>query len=155
MMGFERDRLPDAIDYYTGRGLKFKEPRGKWRTTRCEFHGGSDSMRINVQSGAFICMAQCGARGGDLLSYHRAAEGLDFIQACKDLGAWTDDGKPETNRRPAPFTPRQALEVLASEANLVAVAAGNIAHGTALSQSDLSRLLQAASRILKVAEVAL
>ena len=51
-MGFDRRNLPDAVGYYESEGLKLTG-RGKWRTTECKFHGGSDSMRINTDSGAF------------------------------------------------------------------------------------------------------
>ena len=150
-MGFERDRLPDVQSYYEAQGLKLGKGR-KWITTACAFHQGSDSMRINLHSGAFVCMAGCGARGGDVLAYHMAAHGLEFIDAAKDLGAWVDDGKPAPSA-PAPFSPRQALEVLMTEVNLIAIAAGNVAHGVSLSENDRARLMQAAGRVLRIAEV--
>ena len=150
-MTFERDRLPDPRSYYEAQGLVLSKGK-KWVTTACQFHQGSDSMRINLQSGAFVCMAGCGARGGDVLAYHMAVHGLEFIEAAKDLGAWVDDGKqPPT--APAPFTPRQALEVLMTEVNLIAVVAGNIGRGVVLSETERTRLLQAAGRVLRIAEV--
>ena len=66
-MSFDRTRLPEPVGYYESTGLAFKERKGKWRTTACNFHGGTDSLRINTDSGAFVCMAGCGARGGDVL----------------------------------------------------------------------------------------
>lgn len=151
-MSFNREHLPDPIAYFEGQGLKLSS-RGKWRTAECTFHGGRDSMRINTASGAFVCMAGCGARGGDVLAYHMAVNGLEFVAAAKALGAWTDDGKPAAPRqRPTPLSPRHALEVLAVECNLVAVAAANLAHGVALTATDLQRLLAAAGRIIKVTE---
>ena len=149
-MGFERDRLPDPRSYYESEGLKLSRGN-KWVTTSCNFHQGSDSMRVNLHSGAFVCMA-CGARGGDVLSYHQAAYGMEFVEAAKALGCWVNDGKP-TPTKPAPFTPRQAVQVLANEANLVAVAAGNVAQGVVLTQADRTRLMAAAGRILKITEV--
>lgn len=152
-MSFHHDRLPEPLGYYQERaGLKFRERKGKWRTTRCEFHGGTDSMRINTASGAFVCMA-CGVKGGDVLAYHMQAHGLEFVDAAKALGAWVDDGRPQTPQKPAPLPPRAALEVLSAEANLVAVAAANIAYGVSLSADDLSRILTAAGRITKISEV--
>lgn len=152
-MSFDRTRLPDPEGYYTDTaGLQFKERKGKWRTTACNFHGSTDSLRINTDSGAFVCMAGCGARGGDVLAYHMAHAGLDFTAAAKELGAWVDDGKTAPTR-PTPLPARDALAVLAVEANLVAVAAANVAHGVALSQLDLSRVLQAAGRIQKIVGV--
>ena len=151
-MGFDRRNLPDAVGYYESEGLKLTG-RGKWRTTECKFHGGSDSMRINADSGAFACMAGCGARGGYVLAYHMAQHGLEFVEAAKALGAWIDDGRPATQHKPSPLSPRQALEVLAVEANLVAIAAANVAHGVVLSQVDLSRVLTASGRITRLVEV--
>ncbi len=111
-MSFDRTRLPDPTDYYTGTaGLVFRERKGKWRTTACNFHGGRDSMRINTSTGAFCCMAGCGARGGDVLAYHQAEHGQDFTTAAKELGAWIDDGKPAPSR-PTPLPARDALALL-------------------------------------------
>ena len=82
-----------------------------------------------------------------------AQHGLEFVEAAKALGAWIDDGKPATQHKPTPLSPRQALEVLAAEANLVAIAAGNVAHGVVLSQVDLSRVMTASNRITRLVEV--
>lgn len=151
-MSFDRNHLPDPVSYYEAEGLKL-DGRGKWRTTSCNFHGGSDSMRINSTTGTWVCMAGCGARGGDVLAYHMAAHGLDFINAAKDLGAWVDDGKPSKQQRPKPLPATEAIRVLAFESNLTAIAAGNIAHGVQLSDKDRARLMVAAGRIQHVAEV--
>ena len=152
-MSFDRGKLPDPTDYYTGTaGLVFRERKGKWRTTACNFHGGRDSMRINTSTGAFCCMAGCGARGGDVVAYHQAEHGQDFTTAAKELGAWIDDGKPAPSR-PTPLPARDALALLAAETNLVAIAAANLAHGVVLTQIDLNRLLAAASRIANIGEL--
>lgn len=146
---FDRRLLPDPIDYYTtAAGLRFRERHGKWRTTRCEFHGGSDCMRVNMQDGAFVCMANCGARGGDVIAYEMARNGSDFATAAKALGCWIEGAAPRT--RPTPLSARDAIQLLAAETNLVAVAAANIAHGIALTPLDLDRLLAAAGRIAAI-----
>ena len=150
-MGFDRTLLPDPPAFYEATGLRL-DGRGKWRTTACAFHDGSDSMRVNLQTGAFVCMAGCGARGGDVLAYRMAAHGEDFITAAKALGAWVDDGKP-TPTRPTPIPPRDAIQLIARECNLIAVAAGNIANGVSLTENDLERVLMAAGRINTVVEV--
>lgn len=108
-------------------------------------------MRVNVATGAFRCM-NCGARGGDVLAYHMAESGLEFIEAAKALGAWIEDGKPRKPQKPTALPPRAALEVLGFEATLVAVAAGNLAKGVMLSETDRKRLLICASRINRVVE---
>ena len=149
-MSFDRERLPDPIGYFEGQGLKLTK-RGKWRTTECRFHDGSDSMRINAKTGAWVCMS-CGTKGGDVLAYEMTANGVDFVTAAKALGAWVDDGKPETRKKPAPLPPRFALEVLGFEATLAAVAAGNLANGMTLSQKDRSRLMTASNRINRIVE---
>lgn len=152
-MTFERDRLPDPVGYYEAEGLRLTGPRNaKWKTTRCNFHGGSDSLRVNTVTGAWVCMA-CGAKGGDVLAYHMQIHGLEFMQAAKALGAWIDDGKPMLRPpKPTALPPRSALEVLGFEATLVAVAAGNLAAGKRLSREDRRRLLICAGRINRVVE---
>ena len=153
-MPFDRSLRTDAANYFKNQGLILKGPRSaKWKTTACNFHGGSESMRVNDASGAWVCMARCGARGGDILAYHMAMHCLGFIEAAKDLGAWVEDGKPQTQQRPAPLTPRAALTVLAYEANVAAVAAGNIGQGIALTDIDCGRLMKASARINRIAEI--
>lgn len=143
-MSFNRDALPDAVSFYEAEGLTLTG-RGRWRTTECRLHGGSDSLRINTESGGWCCMA-CGASGGDVLAYRMQAHDEDFITAARALSAWVDDGRPPP-RNPAPLSPRDALTLLASEANLAAVAAANAGQGLALTDDDRSRLLVAAGRI--------
>ena len=43
--------------------------------------------------------------------------------------------------------------MLLVEVNLIAIAAGNIANGVALSETDRARLMQSAGRVLRIAEV--
>ncbi len=152
-MSFDRALLPEPTTYYEEQGLKLSGPRSaKWKTTACNFHGGSDSLRINTASGAWVCMA-CGAKGGDVLAYEMQSTGADFVKAAKELGAWIDDGKkPQTQQKPTPLAPRAALSVLQFEATLAAVAAGNLAHGITLTDLDRARLLKAAGRINLIAE---
>lgn len=149
-MTFDRNLLPDTVTYFESQGLKLTG-RGKWKTTACNFHDGSDSMRVNTVSGGWCCMA-CDAKGGDVLAYHIAVHGLDFVDACKQIGAWVDDGKTHHSQKPAPLPPRAALEVLAFEATLIAVAGGNLARGITLKDIDRTRLLKAAGRINRIAE---
>lgn len=144
-MTFIRENLPDTVAYFESEGLKL-EGRGKWRTTECRFHGGSDSMRVNTASGGWCCMS-CNAKGGDVLAHFMAEHGADFITAARLLGAWQEDGKPSRHRRPTPLPASQAIQVLAFESNLTAVAAGNIAHGVMLTDTDRARLYVAAQRI--------
>ena len=152
-MGLLRDHLPDPVSYFESQGLVL-QPGHTWRTTRCDFHDGSDSMRVNVQTGAWVCMAGCGAKGGDVLGYQMKFHDQPFIQAAKALGAWQDDSRDgsQPRRKPLPFPARDALEILAGEAMLVAVVAGNVARGVVLSTADRTRVMLAAARINVIAE---
>jgi len=149
-MSFDRARLPDPQGYFVSTGLLLRGP-SKWKTTACTFHGGSDSLRVNTGSGAWVCMS-CGAKGGDVLAYHMQAHGLEFSDAAKALGCWVEDGKPQRPQRPAPLPPRAALQVIGFEASLAAVAAANVAQGRTLTEPDRFRLLAAAARISRLVE---
>ena len=151
-MSFDRNQLPDATAYFENQGLKLKGPSSaKWKTTACNFHGGSDSMRVNMASGAWICMS-CHVKGGDVLSYEMQSSGSEFVDAAKALGCWVDEGRAPTTAKPTPLSPRQALSVMAFESTLTAVAAGNIANGVSLTDIDRARLSVAANRINRLAE---
>lgn len=148
-MSFQRDKLPSALDYFTGLGLSLKGPRrSQWRTTSCEFHGGSDSMRINIDKGFFQCMA-CGARG-DVLAYEMAHSGDDFPTSAKRLGAWSDDGKIETYK-PKRLSAQVKLEVVVNEISIVVMVIADVVANRTISEDDWQRFLDAVSRINHVA----
>lgn len=148
-MGFERDRLPDPIAYFENEGLALKGP-GKWKTTECRFHGGSDSLRVNTTSGAWVCMA-CGAKGGDVLAYEMQATGTEFVQAAQQLGAWVDDGRPPPTTKPAALPPRAALAALAHETSLLFIEAARMTKGYMPTPDDIARMGQAAGTIQLIA----
>ena len=151
-MTFDRNLLPDPATYFENQGLSLKGPRSaKWKTTTCNFHGGSDSMRVNVATGAWVCMS-CGEKGGDVLAYEIKDSGRVFVEAAKALGCWVDDGRPQVQNKPTPLSPRLALSVLAFESTLTAVAADNLAYGVALTDADRARLRLAANRMNRLAE---
>ena len=147
---FIRDRMPDPISHFESEDVPLVGP-GRWKTGPCHFHGGSDSLRVNTASGGWCCMA-CGVKGGDVLAFHMQAYGLEFIEAARELGCWVDDGKSAPQQKPAPLPARAALQVLAFEATLAAVAAGNVARGVALSDADRERLMVSAGRINRITE---
>lgn len=148
---FIRDRLPDAVSYFEGEGLTLTGP-GRWKTTRCEFHGGSDSMRINTETGGWCCMS-CGVKGGDVLAHRMQRYGEEFIEAARALGAWDETADPRGFRhKPLTFSPRAALELLRFDALHVAVAACNVAQGVELSDQDRKALVEAAGRIQLISE---
>jgi len=145
-MSFRRELLPSPIDFYRDiAGLELKG-KGDWRTTRCVFHGGGDSMRIMVKSGGFCCM-NCGEKGGDVLAYQIKANNLEFIDAAKALGAWVDDGKPSNRSKPSPLSPRQALQLLSTEIHLAAIVVTDTAKGKTPSAKDAARLRVCAQRV--------
>jgi hypothetical protein len=151
-MSFNRNVLPSPADYFELHGLRLKGPHSaKWKTTNCNFHGGSDSMRVNVATGAWVCM-NCHVKGGDVLAYEMTASGRDFVDAAKALGCWVDDGRPPVQTKPTPLSPRLALSVMAFESTLAAVAAGNVANGVMLADADRARLMVAANRINRLVE---
>lgn len=151
-MTFNRDALPDARSYFESVGMILKGSRqSKWMTTRCDFHQGSDSMRVNVFSGAFKCM-NCQTGGGDVLSYEMAISGCDFPTAAKRLGAWVDDGRPPPKRRSS-LSARDAISLMAFEGVLIAIESSRIASGVVPAQSDLQRVLEASRRVSHIAEV--
>ena len=145
-MAFNRERLPDPMAYYQGQGLTLMgSHQAAWRTTQCQFHSGSDSMRIKVFTGAFVCMA-CGARGGDVLAYEMAVHGIGFVEAAKRLGAWIGNATPQRHIRPTALTAGDALSVLADEATLIAIESGRMAKGIKTSPEDRARFLLAVGR---------
>lgn len=151
-MPFNRALLPEPIVYFDSQGLTLKGPRSsKWMSTTCIFHGGTDSMRVNVANGAWVCM-NCGEKGGDVLAYEMKVSGKEFVDAAKALGCWVDDGGPQTQTKPTPLSPRMALSVMAFESTLTAIAAGNVAQGVALTDTDRARLILAANRINRLVE---
>ncbi|MDP2416198.1 MAG: CHC2 zinc finger domain-containing protein [Hydrogenophaga sp.] len=146
-MSYDRNLLPDPTTYFEDRGHKLSGPaRAKWKTTNCTFHGGSDSMRVNTATGAWVCMS-CDAKGGDVLAFEMQHAGLDFVAAAKAVGAWIDDGKPPPSTKPPALQPRAALSVLAFESLFTAVCAGNLAQGIQLTEDERMRLMLAAGRI--------
>jgi len=84
---FSRQALPSPITYYENQGIKLNGS-GAWRDALCPFHHDTKpSLRINIERGAYRCMV-CGAHGGDVLAFHMHKYGLNFVEACKQLGAW-------------------------------------------------------------------
>jgi hypothetical protein len=144
-----RDRLPSAVEYFATAGLRLVG-NGKWRTSECRLHGGSDSLRVNTESGGWVCMA-CGVSGGDMLGLHMALQGLDFVSAARDLGAWTDDGRPAPHKA-ATISPRDALTVLHGDLTLVTVIVSDVRRGVLPTEADWSAFLAAASRVIGIAE---
>jgi CHC2 zinc finger len=144
-MTFHRENLPDLKDYYENTAGLRLIGRGYWRTTACEFHDGSDSMRVNLKTGAFKCM-NCLIGGGDVLAYHQKAHDLDFVSGAAALGCWVNDGNPPEYKAPK-FSTRSMLQVLALETQVVAFIAADLSRYMTISEVDRERLLIAVNRI--------
>lgn len=144
-MGFRKELLPPPDTYFENQGLTLVG-RGVWRTTRCVFHGGSDSMRLNTSSGGWVCM-NCGVKGGDVLDYHMKVHRIGFVESARQLGAWVNDGSSPPNGRAGALPRSTDLESLSFESNLIAIAGGNIARGICLTTEDRERLFVAAGRV--------
>jgi DNA primase len=147
MKRFVRDMLPDPVRFYEAEGLQLKGP-GQWKTTRCPFHGGSDSMRVNSESGAFKCMA-CEVHGGDVLSFYMQRQSIDFLDAAEALGATVSDGAVPSPFRKATLSAPAALALLQSEAWLIACTALSTAEAVR-DQADRLRLIEAARTIQNI-----
>jgi DNA primase len=141
-----RDRLPDPVAYFDSEGVSLKGP-GRWKSGPCGFHGGSDSLRVNVQSGAWRCM-NCGAKGGDVLAYAMQMHGLDFVAAARALGAYADDGQPHSRpAQAATLTPRDAMQLAALEVMVALSVIGDIRRGVIPNDDNWQRCLVSASRL--------
>lgn len=85
---FKRELLPTPSHYFEHISPTPMKGGGVWRDALCPFHGDkTPSLRINIDKGAFACMA-CGVKGGDVLAFHMKLTGLSFIAAAKALDAW-------------------------------------------------------------------
>lgn len=166
MGSVNRSLLPDPVDYYTNVARVHLSAKGKWRTCRC-FNCDRNAMRVETVSGGFVCMAACGAKGGDVLSYHMALNGLSFVDAAKDLGVYADDGKPCIGPvRPAQPTGRALLQLAADDlyrcasvlstvrAVLLEYPGLKVAMEGRLTGSDIDDYMQAAGRVIYLAGVA-
>jgi hypothetical protein len=145
---FIRECLPDPASYFESEGLTLAG-RGAWRTTRCDFHGGSDSMRVNVATGGWVCMA-CGVKGGDVLAHHMQSYGLSFVEAARALGAYVEDGKPLAGS-PRRFSASDALSAVGEELGVCVVVIADARRGLVPSDSDWTRFLAAAGRVQAIA----
>ena len=84
-----RALLPTPLNYLAQHDLKLKNGSGDWRLMLCPFHDDTNSsLSFNLKNGAFKCFA-CGAKGGDLIAFHMLRTALPFVEACKNLGAWS------------------------------------------------------------------
>jgi hypothetical protein len=143
---FIRERLPDPVSYFDGEGVRLIGP-GRWKTGRCLFHGGSDSLRVNTVSGGWCCMS-CGVKGGDVLAHHMQRHGLPFVEAARALGAYVGDASPGVMpARTTPLPARDAMQLAAFELQLAMIVISDIKAGVIPSETDWQRFLTCAGRV--------
>lgn len=142
--------LPDSNHYYESLGHIFRS-KGEWMTTNCEFHGGSDSMRIH-KTGAFRCMS-CGVHGGGVISYHMQRFKVDFLQACRDLGISVANSTRRLPDKPKPIPPTRAIELMSMEALIVWMLLAKIKAGKKLEDHEIESLKTSCKEIMNIAEI--
>jgi hypothetical protein len=139
-----------GIDTVLG-ALPDSKPSGKdrWRTA-CPVCGerNKSTLSIGVSSDGAVLL-KCFKSGCEPERITRAL-GLELADLFPERPA-PGGGAPALKRRRM-LSASQALEVLAFETNLVAVAVCNVAQGVTLSDDDRLRLLRAASRIQNIAD---
>jgi len=118
---------------------------GQW-SARCPAHadkGPSLSVRESTDGSVLIhCFAGCGA--AEIV----AAMGLELHNLFPPRDKPTSAPKKIANL----LTAGQALELLHTEASLIAIALTNVFKGTAVAETDMTRLRQAAGRIALLRE---
>ena len=148
---FSKDRLPDAQSYFESEDVPLVGP-GRWKTGPCHFHGGSDSLRVNTQSGGWCCMA-CDVKGGDVLAYHMQMHGMEFVEAARALGAYVDDGKHYSRKTtPAALSARDAIQLAAHEMRILFVVVADVRAGVIPADADWQRFIEGARRVEVLAQ---
>ena len=148
---FKRELLPDPVSLFEAEGLTLSG-RGVWRTTRCDFHGGSDSMRVKTSNGAWVCMA-CDAKGGDVVDFVMQRHGSDFLSTVRALGAYVENDKARPSHdRPRAFTARDALEVIVLELNHSMVIISDVRRGVLPTDDEWRRWLVGIGRLETIAQ---
>jgi hypothetical protein len=125
---------------------------GKSLRLPCPLHGGKGpNLSVDRETGVWHCFT-CHAKGGDVVAFEQQLHGIGFVRAASNFGAYIPDGKPSTPATPA-LNYRALLNVLAFEVEVAALITSDVAAGREPSKQDVSRLIQSAGRINKVAEV--
>lgn len=86
---FNRALLPSPANYYSKQFPNFKI-KSEWVKVRCCFHEDQmPSLNISMVDGHFKCFS-CGAKGCDVLAFHRLRYKVSFIEAVDFFNAWED-----------------------------------------------------------------
>ena len=143
---FIKDRLPDSQSYFESEDVHLVGP-GRWKTGPCRFHGGSDSLRVNTQSGGWVCMA-CDVKGGDVLAYQMQMHNMEFVEAATALGAYADDGKRYSGRTTAAtLSARETVELAIHELQRIFIVISDVRSGLIPNDADWQRFIDGARRI--------
>lgn len=79
-----QDSLPTPYSYYK-KLFPYIFSGREWVNVRCCFHKDKNpSLSINLKSGGYFCHA-CGAKGGDVLSFHMSKNQMTFKAAVAAL----------------------------------------------------------------------
>jgi len=84
--GIPRNWLPSPFYYYKKIFPNITNG-SEWASVCCCFHKDANpSLSLNLKSGGFFCHA-CGAKGGDLIVFHRLHKNTGFSEAVEQLKA--------------------------------------------------------------------
>ena len=146
----DKSKLPSPDAYFSQfAGVKTS---GKSLRLPCPIHKGeSPNLSVDRESGMWQCFT-CKAKGGDIIDFEQQLHGIGFVRAASNFGAYVPNGKPATPAAPV-LNYRAMLNVLQNEIEIAALISSDLAAGRVPSSDDASRLIQAAGRITKVAEV--
>jgi len=86
---FRPELLPPPRTFYAKEFGQLRRASRGWARVRCCFHNPDrdPSLAVNVENGAFNCFS-CGTKGGDIVAFVMARDGLSFKDAAKFLHAW-------------------------------------------------------------------
>ena len=75
---FRRAEEIDPEEFYCTEIEQFQRGLGDWAVGCCPFHGDKNpSFAMHMQSGGYICHAtSCGERGGDIVGFVSALQGV-------------------------------------------------------------------------------
>lgn len=138
-----------VLDRLVGHKLRENSP-GRWRAI-CPVCGERNPNTLSIGEGSSgAVLLRCFKSECDAETIANAL-GLEITDLFPPRPTEPGAGARPTGRRRL-ISAHQALGLLADEANLVATAAANLAHGLELSDEDRDRLLTASARVVTLLE---
>jgi hypothetical protein len=111
-------------------------------------------------------MAQCGAKGGSVVDYFMAINGVDFFTAAKALGAIEVDGKPCMRpKRPSRIPAQDLLKLVSTDLYNCSMVVSALLHALTgkpeiekalaptITANDLKSFFGAAGQVIYVSEI--